>query len=52
MKKSFSQEAIESSESEQETSNDLKEFGVDANEPDLFSSEHNDSLSEDLLGFQ
>ena len=47
---SFSQEAIESSESEQETSNDLKEFGVDANEPDLFSSEHNDSLSEDLLG--
>ena len=47
---SFSQEAIEPSVPEQEISNDLKEFGVDTNEPDLFSSEHNDTLSEDLLG--
>ena len=30
-------------------SNDLKEFGVDTDEPDLFSSENQNSSSEDLL---
>ena len=47
---SFSQEAIETTEPEQNISNDLKEFGVDTNEPDLFNSEHQSSNSEDLLG--
>ena len=47
---SFSQEAVSSSEPEQEISNDLKEFGVDTNEPDLFSSDAGKSTSEDLLG--
>ena len=28
----------------------LKEFGVDMDEPDLFSSENKDSSSDDLLG--
>ena len=36
-------------ENEQESFNDLKEFGVEADEPDLFSSENQTSLSEDLL---
>ena len=31
-------------------SNDLKEFGVNTNEPDLFSSDNQDLTSEDLLG--
>ena len=47
---SFSQEAIETTEPEQNISNDLKEFGVDTNEPDLFNSEHQSSNTEDLLG--
>ena len=47
---SFSQEAISSLESEQKSSSDLKEFGVDTNEPDLFSSENNDLSRGDLLG--
>ncbi len=46
---SFTQEAIQSSESEQKFSNDLKEFGVDTDEPDLFSSSNENSNSEDLL---
>ena len=46
---SFSEEAWKSSESEIETSNYLKEFGVDTNEPDLFNTENEVSSSQDLL---
>ncbi len=46
---SFSQEALSSSNTE-ESSNDLKEFGVDTDEPDLFNTENLASTSEDLLG--
>ena len=46
---SFSQEALSSSNTE-ESSNDLKEFGVDTDEPDLFNTENQTSTSEDLLG--
>ena len=46
---SFSQEALSSSNIE-ESSNDLKEFGVDTDEPDLFNTENQSSTSEDLLG--
>ena len=46
---SFSQEALSSSNTEEST-NDLKEFGVDTNEPDLFNTENQASTSEDLLG--
>ena len=48
MEKSFTQEAVETFEEknhdeivQEEPSNDLKEFGVDVDEPDLFSSDHN-----------
>ena len=47
---SFAQEAAETSESDQASSNDLKEFGVDTDEPDLFTSDNQNSTSEDLLG--
>ena len=47
---SFSEEAFSPSEPENEISNDLKEFGVDTNEPDLFNSDNQSSNSEDLLG--
>tara|TARA_B100000963_G_scaffold289483_1_gene258985 strand:- start:6 stop:1472 length:1467 start_codon:yes stop_codon:yes gene_type:complete len=47
---SFSYEALTSSETEKESSNDLKEFGVDTEEPDLFNSENQASTSEDLIG--
>jgi len=47
---SFSQEAIETSKLEQENSADLKEFGVDVDEPDLFNNDNQASSSEDLLG--
>jgi len=47
---SFSQEAIETTEPEQNISNDLKEFGVDTNEPDLFNSENQSSNTKELLG--
>jgi len=47
---SFSQEAIAIPESEQDPLSDLKEFGVDVDEPDLFNSENQTSNSEDLLG--
>ena len=46
---SFSQEALSSSNTE-ESSNDLKEFGVDTDEPDLFNTENQASTSEELLG--
>ena len=38
------------SENEKEILSDLKEFGVDTDEPDLFNSENQTSSSEDLLG--
>ena len=49
---SFSQEALSSSNTDntEESSNDLKEFGVDTDEPDLFSTENQASTSDDLLG--
>ena len=46
---SFSHEAINSSEVEQESSANLKEFGVDSEEPDLFSNDNQTSTSEDLI---
>ncbi len=56
MEKSFAQEAMETTHeeiletnSEVEESNDLKEFGVDSDAPDLFSSEVENSSPEDLL---
>jgi len=48
--KSFSQEAIDTHQSDQMITNDLKEFGVDSDEPDLFNSDIQNSNSEDLLG--
>ena len=45
---SFSQEAV--APQENELSDDLKEFGVDTDEPDLFNNEKNVSWSDDLLG--
>ncbi len=56
MEKSFAQEAMETIHedhqdinNEEETSNDLKEFGVDSDAPDLFSSDSDNSSPEDLL---
>ena len=37
-------------ETDQELSNNLKEFGVDTDEPDLFNSDNQSSNSENLLG--
>ena len=39
---SFPEEALSSSAPEEDTSNDLKEFGVDTSEPDLFVVENLD----------
>ena len=56
MEKSFTQEAFETQDEtnvsenvEEDVSNDLKEFGVDSDSPDLFSSETENSSPEDLL---
>jgi len=52
MEKSFTQEAVESMETQsiqEEVSNDLKEFGVDTDSPDLFNSENENSSAEDFL---
>ena len=56
MEKPFTQEAIETPQEqtleesiEEDVSNDLKEFGVDSDAPDLFSSETENSTSDDLL---
>ena len=56
MEKSFTQEAVETFEEKnhdeivkEEPSNDLKEFGVDSDSPDLFSSESENSSPSDLL---
>ena len=46
---SFTQEAIGDSTNEDEIKNDLKEFGVDSDAPDLFSSENETSSTENLL---
>ena len=46
---SFTQEAIGDSTNEVEIKNDLKEFGVDSDSPDLFSSENETSSTENLL---
>ena len=48
--KSFSQEAISNDETEHNITNDLKEFGVDTDEPDLFSNDNQNLSSESLLG--
>ena len=45
---SFSQEAV--APQENELSDDLKEFGVDLEEPDLFNSNKEVSSSEDMIG--
>ena len=42
-------EVIQDNNGEEEDSNDLKEFGVDSDSPDLFSSEGENSSPEDLL---
>ena len=47
---SFSQEALETSKIDSTSSSDLKEFGVEAEGPDLFSSENTDTSKEGLLG--
>ena len=47
---SFSQEAMDTLNTDTEQTNDLKEFGVNTDEPDLFSSDNQDTSSEDLLG--
>ena len=56
MEKSFTQEAVETQDEtnsidniEEDVSNDSKEFGVDSDSPDLFSSETENSIPEDLL---
>jgi cell division protein FtsZ len=56
LEKSFTQEAIETSQEnieteniEEDISNDLKEFGVDTDSPDLFNSESEHSSAEVLL---
>ena len=47
---SFTQEALETQEIKKDNlSNDLKEFGVDTDEPDLFSSSYQDSSSDQSL---
>ena len=45
---SFSKETSESFEESEVNSNNLREFGVDANEPDLFSSSDDNSDTNDL----
>mgnify|MGYP005995559707 CR=1 FL=1 len=47
---SFSEEALDKSENGKDNSVDLKEFGVDTDEPDLFSSDNQESSSKNLLG--
>ena len=46
---SFTHEAIGESTQENEIKNDLKEFGVDKDSPDLFSSENETSSLENML---
>ena len=56
MEKSFTQEAMETPQEqiaeeslEEVHTNDLKEFGVDSDAPDLFSSETDNLSSDELL---
>jgi len=56
MEKSFTQEAIETTQEqiaeespEEDHTNDLKEFGVDSDAPDLFSSETDNPSTDELL---
>ena len=56
IEKSFTQEAMETNQEqteeervEEDVSNDLKEFGVDSEAPDLFSSEIENSRPDELL---
>ena len=56
MEESFTQEAMEVKQDtivqeniEENVSNDLKEFGVDSDSPDLFSSENENLSPQDLL---
>ena len=56
MEKSFAQEAMETTHEEslennidKQVANDLREFGVDSDAPDLFSSETDTSSSDELL---
>jgi len=56
VEKSFTQEAIEANQEETlesniegEVTNDLKEFGVDSDTPDLFNSGDENASPEDLL---
>ena len=46
---SFSQATPDTIDEMKDNSSDLREFGVDTNEPDLFSSENNSADSNDLL---
>ena len=46
---SFTQEAFDTEETKQNLSNDLKEFGVDTSEPDLFSTDNQGAASDDPL---
>ena len=46
---SFSEEVISDPGTQQETSSDLKEFGVDTSEPDLFNTEIKVESSDELL---
>ena len=45
---SFTQEAIETEEGKEDLSTDLKEFGVDTDEPDLFSSTDQNLILDDV----
>ena len=47
---SFSEEVINNLDTQHETTSNLREFGVDTDEPDLFSSENQNSNPENLLG--
>jgi cell division protein FtsZ len=55
IEKSFAQEAMEVNQNqfqesiEEQVSNDLKEFGVESDAPDLFNSENEISNPDDLL---
>ncbi len=46
---SFTREAVDETPQENEIKDDLKEFGVDRNAPDLFSSQEETSSTENLL---
>ena len=46
---SFAQEAMDTSETDKMPTSDLKEFGVDVDEPDLFNSDNQSLPPEDLL---